>query len=100
MARSFDNAHKVIQDFVTFKAKEQLAIRLRNMLIKKSIDATEESNSDEDDDKDPMKDQFLNKLSAMNEKVKIYNEAFYDREPRYMHVSPQLVLSKAQNKTK
>ena len=71
------------------------------MLVKKSnVDAPEGSDSGEDDDNDPMKDQFLNKLSAMNERVKIYNEAFYDREPRYMHVSPQIVLTKAQNKTK
>lgn len=68
------------------------------MLTQKTIDADADedeedgSETDEEDEKDPLKDQFLNKLSAMNEKVKIYNEAFYNREPRYMHVSPQIVL--------
>ena len=34
----------------------------------------------------------------MYEKVKVYNEAFYDRQPRFIHASPKKVLKTVQNK--
>ena len=42
------------------------------MMVRKSaynVDATEESDLDDYEVKDPLKDVFLNKLTAMNEKV-------------------------------
>lgn len=68
-----------------------------NNPLKPNEDSIEED-ANEEEEKDPLKDQFLNKLGSMYEKVKIYNEAFYDREPRYIHVSPAKVLNQVQNK--
>lgn len=114
IVKNFDNAHKVIQGFVTFKAKEQLGAKFRSMLIKNkaqyppppgsgpALDTNPDvlSSSDDSEQKDPLKDQFLNKLTAMNEKIKVYNHAFYDRSPNFIQVSPQIVHSVVSNRVR
>ena len=50
-------------------------------------------NASPDADKNAGNEEFLNKLSSMYERVKIYNEAFYDRQPRYVHISPKKMLT-------
>ena len=80
--------------------QEQVKTKLKKKKGAKNQSVIQAEANADPDDHDPSSNQFLSQLESMNQRVKIYSELFYDREPRFVHASPTHLEKFVKNKQK
>ena len=79
-----NNEGKIIEKYILHKIRKELTEKLTNDHKKKQVRSTEESQTNildlGDDDNEKV---FLTKLNQMTEKIQIYCDTFYDRDPNF-----------------